>query len=136
MLFQCMNKEVNTLKSECLETFAQVEDCKMKSQRNSRPEYLQLLRSKSLDPASMRTMHEVHQLYHYLDNGIRDVNSILDAVWEKFQAQRKGSRRYVLLLCLLCRSHYTVGMKNIVLLKWAVSIRIDGLSCPKFYDKL
>lgn len=90
--FQSLNEEVHDIKNKLFSTFSQVEEAKVRRQRNNDPRYIQLLRSRGLDPMTARKMKDVRSTYHYLETGIRDVNSCLDAEWEELQ-QRRSNRR-------------------------------------------
>lgn len=81
--------EISDLKSLCLDGFAMVEDCKMREQRNTDAQYVQLLRNRALDPKSLATMRNLQQQQQLLDQGLRDVDAILDQEWEDYQNKKK-----------------------------------------------
>lgn len=66
-----------------------VEDCKMREQRNTDNQYVQLLRNRALDPKSLATMRSLQQQQQLLDQGLRDVDAILDQEWEDYQNKKK-----------------------------------------------
>uniref|UniRef100_K1QHM0 Nucleoporin Nup159/Nup146 N-terminal domain-containing protein n=1 Tax=Magallana gigas TaxID=29159 RepID=K1QHM0_MAGGI len=84
-----LSKEISDLKSLCLDGFAMVEDCKMREQRNTDAQYVQLLRNRALDPKSLATMRSLQQQQQLLDQGLRDVDAILDQEWEDYQNKKK-----------------------------------------------
>ena len=89
---QSLNEEVHDIRTKLFSTFSQVEEAKVRRQRNNDPRYVQLLRTRGLDPQTARKMKEVQSMYHYIETGVRDVNSCLDAEWEDLQ-QRRSSRK-------------------------------------------
>lgn len=84
-----LSKEISDLKSLCLDGFAMVEDCKMREQRNTDAQYVQLLGNRALDPKSLATMRSLQQQQQLLDQGLRDVDAILDQEWEDYQNKKK-----------------------------------------------
>ncbi|XP_074655858.1 uncharacterized protein LOC141909341 [Tubulanus polymorphus] len=86
---QIINKEITELKSESLETLATLQECCMRQKLNNDPKYQQLLRTRSLDPVSLRIINKIQHQYQYLESGINDVNLVLDSEWEAYQTSRK-----------------------------------------------
>ncbi|XP_048774745.2 nuclear pore complex protein Nup214-like [Ostrea edulis] len=84
------SKEISDLKSLCLDSFAMVEDCKMRERFNTDPQYSQLMRNKALDPKSLSTMRNLQQEQQLLDQGLRDVDAILDLEWQEYQNRKKN----------------------------------------------
>lgn len=97
LLWQEVSKEISDLKSLCLDGFAMVEDCKMREQRNTDAQYVQLLRNRALDPKSLATMRNLQQQQQLLDQGLRDVDAILDQEWEDYQNKKKKRQGLVIL---------------------------------------
>ncbi|XP_033646601.1 nuclear pore complex protein Nup214-like isoform X2 [Asterias rubens] len=85
------NEEIHEIKAKFLSTFAQLEDARIRKQRNNDPRYLQLLRSRALDPQTAHQLRDIHSNYHYLKTGLGDVSGCLDAQWEDFN--KRKSRR-------------------------------------------
>lgn len=84
-----MNSEIHALKSECLETFATIEECRARDERNKDPAYRHLLGSRSLDPITERKLKEIRTQFFYTENGIRDVDLKLDLEWEEYHRKKK-----------------------------------------------
>ncbi|KAJ8300435.1 hypothetical protein KUTeg_021954 [Tegillarca granosa] len=87
------NKEIEEQKSLCLDLHAMIEDCRVREQRNYDPKYEHLLRSRALDPASQEQLRQLQQQFQILDQGLRDVDAILDQEWDDYQNQRKNRSR-------------------------------------------
>eukprot|EP00057_Strongylocentrotus_purpuratus_P022105 XP_011676579.1 PREDICTED: nuclear pore complex protein Nup214 [Strongylocentrotus purpuratus] len=85
------NEDIHSLKAKLLNSFSLVEESRLRKQRAKDPRYLQLLRSRGLDPQSAKQMQEIRSLNHYLETGIRDTNACLDMEWEKI-THGKGTR--------------------------------------------
>ncbi|XP_063966327.1 nuclear pore complex protein Nup214-like [Lytechinus pictus] len=85
------NEDIHGLKAKLLNSFSLVEESRLRKQRSKDPRYLQLLRSRGLDPQSAKQMQEIRSLYHYLETGVRDTNACLDLEWEKI-THGKGSK--------------------------------------------
>lgn len=85
------NEDIHSLKAKLLNSFSLVEESRLRKQRAKDPRYLQLLRSRGLDPQSAKQMQEIRSLNHYLETGIRDTNACLDMEWEKM-THGKGTR--------------------------------------------
>lgn len=69
----------------------------MREQRNTDAQYVQLLRNRALDPKSLATMRSVQQQQQLLDQGLRDVDAILDQEWEDYQNKKKKRQGLVIL---------------------------------------
>ena len=87
--FQEQSKEISDLKNLCLDGFAMVEDCKMREQCNTDVQYIQLMKNRALDPKSVATMRSLQQQQQLLDQGLRDVDAILDQEWQDYQNKKK-----------------------------------------------
>ncbi|XP_061164434.1 nuclear pore complex protein Nup214-like [Saccostrea echinata] len=83
------SKEISDLKGLCLDCFAMVEDCKMREQLNTDPQYGLMMRNRALDPKSLSTMRDLQQQQQLLDQGLRDVDAILDQEWQDYQSRKK-----------------------------------------------
>ncbi|XP_078324262.1 uncharacterized protein LOC111123666 [Crassostrea virginica] len=83
------SKEISDLKNLCLDGFAMVEDCKMREQCNTDVQYIQLMKNRALDPKSVATMRSLQQQQQLLDQGLRDVDAILDQEWQDYQNKKK-----------------------------------------------
>ncbi|XP_062571684.1 nuclear pore complex protein Nup214-like isoform X2 [Saccostrea cucullata] len=83
------SKEISDLKGLCLDCFAMVEDCKLREQLNSDPQYGHMMRTRALDPKSLTTMRSLQQQQQLLDQGLRDVDAILDQEWQDYQSRKK-----------------------------------------------
>lgn len=69
----------------------------MREQRNTDAQYVQLLRNRALDPKSLATMRSLQQQQQLLDQGLRDVDAILDQEWEDYQNKKKKRQGLVIL---------------------------------------
>lgn len=69
----------------------------MREQRNTDAQYVQLLRNRALDPKSLATMRSLQQQQQLLDQGLRDVDAILDQEWEGYQNKKKKRQGLVIL---------------------------------------
>lgn len=69
----------------------------MREQRNTDAQYVQLLRNRALDPKSLATMRNLQQQQQLLDQGLRDVDAILDQEWEDYQNKKKKRQGLVIL---------------------------------------
>lgn len=69
----------------------------MREQRNTDAQYVQLLRNRALDPKSLATMRSLQQQQQLLDQGLRDVDAILDHEWEDYQNKKKKRQGLVIL---------------------------------------
>lgn len=69
----------------------------MREQRNTDTQYVQLLRNRALDPKSLATMRSLQQQQQLLDQGLRDVDAILDQEWEDYQNKKKKRQGLVIL---------------------------------------
>ncbi|XP_033727841.1 nuclear pore complex protein Nup214-like [Pecten maximus] len=78
-------KEVDDQKSLCLDLFAMVEECRLRESRNTDNKYMHLLKARALDPASLDHLRQLQQQYQVLDQGLRDVDAILDQQWTEHQ---------------------------------------------------
>ncbi|KAK3087296.1 hypothetical protein FSP39_004343 [Pinctada imbricata] len=87
------NKEISDEKSLCLDLFAMVEECNVRKQCDVDPRYQQLQRSRALDPASSEKLNSLRLQYQVLEQGIRDVNGILDQQWEDHRDRKKSKNR-------------------------------------------
>lgn len=69
----------------------------MREQRKTDAQYVQLLRNRALDPKSLATMRSLQQQQQLLDQGLRDVDAILDQEWEDYQNKKKKRQGLVIL---------------------------------------
>lgn len=69
----------------------------MREQRNTDAQYVQLLGNRALDPKSLATMRSLQQQQQLLDQGLRDVDAILDQEWEDYQNKKKKRQGLVIL---------------------------------------
>ncbi|PIK39698.1 putative nuclear pore complex protein [Apostichopus japonicus] len=90
-----LNEDVHSIKSKLLNSFALLEESRIRKQRNKDPKFITLLKARELDPQTASKMQEIRGMYHYLDVGSRDVNRSLDMEWEENQRRgnRNGSRK-------------------------------------------
>ena len=70
--------------------FAMGEECRSREQLNSDPKYYHLLKSQALDPGSLDKLQQLQLQYQVLDQGVRDVDLILDTQWEEYQQRKKN----------------------------------------------
>ncbi|XP_052223652.1 nuclear pore complex protein Nup214-like isoform X3 [Dreissena polymorpha] len=87
---QDQSQEVQGERSLCLDLFSQVEECRRRRQLNTDPKYLHLLKTCALDPGSAERLRHLQQQYQLLDQGLRDVDLILDTQWEEYQNRKKN----------------------------------------------
>ena len=94
-LLQDQSKEVQEQRSLCLDMFAMAEECRAREQLNSDPKYSHLLKMQALDPGSLDKLQQLQLQYQVLDQGIKDVDLILDTQWEDYQQRKKNkTNRY------------------------------------------
>ena len=75
--------------------FAMAEECRSREQLNSDPRYSHLLKIQALDPGSLDKLQQLQLQYQVLDQGIKDVDLILDTQWEEYQQRKKNkTNRY------------------------------------------
>ncbi|KAK6194862.1 hypothetical protein SNE40_000400 [Patella caerulea] len=87
------SREVADQKSQYLDSYAMAEDCKVRKERNNDPRYHKLLRSRALDPASADTLKKLQQQYQAIEQGVRDVDLILDTQWDSYQNRKAKTGR-------------------------------------------
>ena len=92
VFLQELNSDIHHLKSDTLEGFALLEECRVRERQDLEPAYKELVRSRSLDPASARLMKTIHSQSHYIASGIREVDLHLDAEWEQYQRTKNNAR--------------------------------------------
>lgn len=61
----------------------------MRQQMNTDSKYQRLLKSRALDPGSAARLKHLQQQYQMLEQGLRDVDLILDTQWEGYQNTKK-----------------------------------------------
>ncbi|XP_069120007.1 nuclear pore complex protein Nup214-like isoform X2 [Argopecten irradians] len=83
-------KEVDDQKSLCLDLFAMVEECRLRESCNTDNKYMHLLKARALDPASLDHLRQLQQQYQVLDQGLRDVDAILDQQWTEHQGRDRS----------------------------------------------
>ncbi|XP_021352672.1 nuclear pore complex protein Nup214-like isoform X2 [Mizuhopecten yessoensis] len=86
-------KEVDEQKSLCLDLFAMVEECRLRESRNTDNKYMHLLKARALDPASLDHLRQLQQQYQVLDQGLRDVDAILDQQWKEHQNRDRNRNK-------------------------------------------
>ncbi|XP_053380901.1 nuclear pore complex protein Nup214-like isoform X2 [Mercenaria mercenaria] len=84
------NKEVQDQKALVLDMFSMVEECRLRQHMNTDHKYLHLLKSRALDPGSAEKLQQLQLQYQVLDQGLRDVDLILDTQWEEYQNRKKN----------------------------------------------
>ncbi|XP_050389460.1 nuclear pore complex protein Nup214 isoform X2 [Patella vulgata] len=87
------SREVADQKSQYLDSYAMAEDCNVRKERNNDPRYHKLLRSRALDPASADTLKKLQQQYQAIEQGVRDVDLILDTQWDSYQNRKAKTGR-------------------------------------------
>ncbi|XP_068695298.1 nuclear pore complex protein Nup214-like isoform X2 [Montipora foliosa] len=84
------HKDIDEEKRKLLERFEICEDARIRQERKSDPRYIQLLKSRALDPVNTNKMRDIRKLHLYLDETLREVNMVLDEQWNK-ENERKRS---------------------------------------------
>ncbi|KAK2567238.1 Nuclear pore complex protein Nup214 [Acropora cervicornis] len=83
------HKDIDEEKRKLLEAFEIFEDARIRQERKSDPRYVQLLKSRALDPVNANKMRDIRKLHLYLDESLREVNMILDEQWNKENERKR-----------------------------------------------
>ncbi|XP_078734209.1 nuclear pore complex protein Nup214 isoform X1 [Lampetra fluviatilis] len=81
------------LQTEVLQGFAELEEARSCLERRRDPAYQQLLRQRSLHPASQKQLEEIRRLHRYVTFAIQDINNILDFQWDSFLQGQKQQKK-------------------------------------------
>ncbi len=84
------SREVHDQKLLSLDLFAMAEECRVRQGRNDDPQYHQLLRSRALVPANSEKLKHLQSEYQAMDQGLSEVELILDQQWEVHQDKKKA----------------------------------------------
>ncbi|XP_022793555.1 nuclear pore complex protein Nup214-like isoform X3 [Stylophora pistillata] len=82
--------DIDEEKRKLLEAFEILEDIRIRQEKKNDPRYIQLLKSRALDPLNKKKMKEIRQLHLYLDKTLRDVIMVLDEQWNKENRQKRS----------------------------------------------
>nr|XP_032829222.1 nuclear pore complex protein Nup214 isoform X1 [Petromyzon marinus]XP_032829223.1 nuclear pore complex protein Nup214 isoform X1 [Petromyzon marinus] len=84
---------VSRLQTEVLQGFAELEEARSCLERRRDPAYQQLLRQRSLHPASQKQLEEIRRLHRYVTFAIQDINNILDFQWDSYMQGQKQQKK-------------------------------------------
>lgn len=71
----------------------------MRQERNQDQQYLNALQQRSLDPASVKRIKFLRQAVQTLEQGLNDVDAVLDAQWEEHLQKEKKTRSLQFGMC-------------------------------------
>ena len=76
-------QEIRALQKATYENSTWAEEAKSRLVRNNDPRYVQVLKSRSLDPKSQRILSKVEEKFSYVDLQLMELNNKLDLEWEE-----------------------------------------------------
>ena len=76
-------QEIRALQKATFENSTWAEEAKSRLVRNNDPRYVQVLKSRSLDPKSQRILSKVEEKFSYVDLQLMELNNKLDLEWEE-----------------------------------------------------
>lgn len=86
------HSDVHGLRNLMFETFALLEEARTRYMRNRDPQFVGLLRDRSLDPISASQLSKARRLKRYVKVQLQEVHTRLDLDWEEQVARHKNIR--------------------------------------------
>ena len=86
--------ESSELREKLLKNFQMIDEALLRKEKMDDKRYVNVLRSRPLDPISARQRKEMREHFLYIEDQLNEINNILDSKWQEKQNKRSGRSNY------------------------------------------
>lgn len=86
--------ESGELREKLLKNFQMIDEALLRKEKMDDKRYINVLRSRPLDPISARQRKEMREHFLYIEDQLNEINNILDSKWQEMQNKRSGRSNY------------------------------------------
>ena len=86
--------ESSELREKLLKNFQMIDEALLRKEKMGDKRYVNVLRSRPLDPISARQRKEMREHFLYVEDQLNEINNILDSKWQEMQNKRSGRSNY------------------------------------------
>ena len=86
--------ESSELREKLLKNFQMIDEALLRKEKMDDKRYINVLRSRPLDPISARQRKEMREHFLYIEDQLNEINNILDSKWQEMQNKRSGRSNY------------------------------------------